>query len=1078
MAKQIKRSEIAEQDLYRDIRDSAEKTINHINDLNESLSHTAEVLKKELKKPLEATLNGISSVTKSAKVMNETIDQSIKLDKAKSEALKTQIDAETKLEKLEQERIKTQIQENKLAQEQLKQSKQQNKQDKESEKLKKQLFELEDKQVKAKIKFQKANQQQKKALTDELILQDKQAGTLEKLMASNRKLRREREKLNLETEEGKKRLKEINEELDDNNEVIKENSDALKKQKLNVGNYSESIAEATGELGGMIKSIKESIDNIKNQAQAFLLQAKAADTASKKVKMVGKALKSIGVAVLIGVLTALVSSVSDTRSGVLALQGTLEKFASTISMAGNKALDFFKKVGLQIQLLVLDFESFKEKLMGIGFEKFGVKVKPFEGLFDDIMSEEEIDKKAAAIELRLKELSEKKYEVGEIISGVDEGIIKLFEYENALAKTSAEIEKLLGEEERLSEIAGDSTLSFEQQRRAQEEYNKVVTKRIGLEQGLAKQNVDLQALKIRQSLLAAGKVYSLEQIKSLEFLKNESEWMSINSDTLAALSDAKTEQISKDNELSAALEKNAMERRNTDKDDFEKQLDYAIDAFDVSKSINERIINNEKSTLAERELLTEETIRLADSAFKNQVGLVEDYTKQKIDFEKLLKMTDEAEIRRTLKKNILNETTLTRILEILKERKIVIQDLAEIEQETAEKRIDKNKEIAESIQNTEQDNFDLKIELLEKEFDNEKELRKQSFEDEKIKGEESVEELKARLDEIKQIKIKQLKDEAEFNRLQVEEEVIEEDEKAQKIKEINEKLTNDIIRLDNETLDAKKSIDEQEVDNEEQMAEKLLQNAKNRVDEQIAVLEALTDISNELADKRISKIDEEIEASQKRFDNLQELANSGNILAKESMAEEAKLMAEQNRKREAMEKRKQRIQLASTVLQSYLTNSQDPEIKNPLQKTITDTVLLTEFIKSLPAFFDGIDDTGKNGQGVDGKGGFLSVLHPNERVVPKKNNDMIGNMSNDELGQLAYNYQNGLVRDVADGLTLSNDLSGVNILADKLDSLERTISNKPEHNLEVEQIIDGAMAISRTTKRGNTKIYNRYRVGK
>ncbi len=119
-----------------------------------------------------------------------------------------------------------------------------------------------------------------------------------------------------------------------------------------------------------------------------------------------------------------------------------------------------------------------------------------------------------------------------------------------------------------------------------------------------------------------------------------------------------------------------------------------------------------------------------------------------------------------------------------------------------------------------------------------------------------------------------------------------------------------------------------------------------------------------------------------------------------------------------------------------------------------------------------------HGLGVDGKGGFLSVLHPNERVIPKKNNDIIGNMSNDELSQLAYKYQNGLVRDVADGLTLSNDLSGVNILADKLDSLERTISNKPEHNLEVEQIIDGAMAISRTTRRGNTKVYNRYRVGR
>ena len=243
------------------------------------------------------------------------------------------------------------------------------------------------------------------------------------------------------------------------------------------------------------------------------------------------------------------------------------------------------------------------------------------------------------------------------------------------------------------------------------------------------------------------------------------------------------------------------------------------------------------------------------------------------------------------------------------------------------------------------------------------------------------------------------------------------------------------------------------------------------------MVEALTDITNHFADKRIAKIDEEIEKSQQRFDSLQELANNGNILAKESLAEEARLIAEQNKKKERMERLKQRVQLASTVMQTYLTNSQDPDVKNPLTKTITDTVLLTEFIKSI-SFFDGTEDTGKNGLGVDGKGGFHAILHPNERVIPKKNNDLIGKMSNDELSQLANNYQNGLVRDVTDGLELSKDLSGVNVLASKLDSLERAITNKPEHKIEVEQIIDGAMAISRTTKQGNTKIYNRYRVGK
>ena len=1059
MAKQIKRSEIAEQDLYKDIRDSAEKTINHINDLNESLSHTANVLKKDLKKPLEATLEGISKVTTSAKAMNETMDQSIKLDKAKAQAIKTQIDAETKLEKLEQERIKTQIQENKLKQQELKQSKQQNKQDKEAEKLKKQLLELEDDQVKAKIRFQKATQAQKKALSDELILQDKQAGTLEKLMAQNRKLRREREKLNLETEDGKKRLKEINDELDDNNEVIKENSDALKKQKLNVGNYTESIEQATGELGGMIKGIKDSIGSIKDQAKAFMIQAKSADTSAKKIRLIGKAVKATGIGLLITMLGSLVSSMGDTREGVLNLQGTMQKATAIISMFGQKMMDWGEMLMLNIQKLKIEMKLFMTPPWAKGKETV-------------------LENKLGIIEGKLKALSDKDYDISVTLDNIDETIMKTFAYENALAKTSDEIEKLRGQEELLEERTGDMTISFDKQREAQTQYNDVLKERIGKEKELADLNLDLQAEKIQTELSKAGIQMTTEQIKRLEFLDDENAMLKINSDTLAELRDAKTEQIAKDNELATALAKNALEARNTAKDDFEKELDYAIDAFDVQKTINERIINSEKSTLAEREALTEETIALADSAFKNQVKLVEDYTKQRIDFDALLKMNDEEEIRRTLKKNDLNETTLTRILEILKERKIVVQDLAEIEDETANKRIDKNRQIADSIQNIEQDDFDLKIELLEKEFDKEKELRDKSFEDDKIKGQESVKELKARLDEIKQVRIQQLKDQAEFDRLQVEEEVIEEDEKAQKIKEINEVLANDIIRLENETIDAKKDIDEQEVEQEEKKEEELADIRKQRAEDQLAVLEALTNVANEFADKRIAKIDEEIQASENRFNSLQEMANNGNILAKESLAEEAKLIAEQNKKKEQMEKRKQRVQLASTVMQTYLSNSQDPEVKNPLQKTITDTVLLTEFIKSLPGFFDGTEDTGKNGQGIDGKGGFLSVLHPNERVIPKKNNELIGGMSNDELSQLAYNYQNGLVRDVADGLSLSKDMSGVSILADKLDSLERTISNKPEHNLEVEQIIDGAMAISRTTKRGNTKIYNRYRVGK
>jgi len=1060
MAKQIKRSEIAEQDLYKDIRDSAEKTIAHINELNESLSQTAIVIKKELQKPLQATLESISNVNKSVDIMNDTMEQSIKLDKAKAQAIKAQIEAETKLEKLEQESIKTQMQKNKLEEQELKIVKDQIKQEEKEEKQKKKNVALTREEIKEKIKLQKATAEQKKEIADELILQDEQAGTLEKIAAKSRVLRREREKLNLETEEGRQRLKEINDELDENNEVIKENSDALKKQKLNVGNYTESVEKALGPLGDMIGGIKESINGLKDQAKAFIIQAKAADTSSKKIRLVGKAVKDSGLAILITMLSSVVSAMGDTREGVLNLEGTMAKASATLSMFGQKVMDWFERFGL-------------------GMEKFKLELKDI-FTFDEKESAE-LEKQIAAIDKRLEELDKKDYSVGGIFDQIDETIKATFAYENALAKTSDEIERLRGEEELLSERAGDMTLSFRQQRVAQDEYNKVVQERIKLEKDLVQQNVDLQAMKIKEELLKAGFNYNLQQIKNLEFLDDENAMMKINSDTLNELKDAKTELIEKDNELNSALAKNAMEQRNTQKDDFEKELDYAIDAFDIQKSINERIINQEKTTLEERARLTEETRALADSAFANQVKLVQDYTKKRIDFDKLLQMNDEAEIRRTLKKYDLNETTLTRILEILKERKIVVQDLSDLEDETAQKTLDKNRAILESEQNIEQDNFDLKVELLQKEFDVQKDLREKSYDDETITGQESIEKLKNRLDEIKAIQIKQLKDQAAYDRQAAEEEIVEEDQKAAKIEEINEKLANDIIRLEQDVVDKKKDLDDSDTENKKKKAEKDVEIAKEaaekRLEDQLSVLEALTDASIALADKRIAKIDEEIAASEKRYDSLASLAESGNILAKESMAEEAKLMAEQNRKREQMEKRKQRIQLASTVLETYLTNSQNPEVKNPLQKTITDTVLLTEFIKSLPMFFDGIEDTGKNGRGVDGKGGFLSILHPNERVVPKKNNDLIGNMSNDELSRLAYNYQNGLVRDVESGLVLSNDLSGVSILAEKLDSLERVIANKPETNIQLEQIIDGAMAISRTTRKGNTKIYNRYRIG-
>jgi ABC-type transporter Mla subunit MlaD len=1014
MANQIKRNEIAEEDLYKEIRQSAEDTIKTVNELNESLTKSASVLKTELKKPLDNTIESIDDLQKRTEEMNDLTEKQLKLDKAKADAVKSQIKADEKLRKIEQERIK----------------------------LKKQLTDATDEEVKAKIKYQKVSAEQKKILADEIILNDENAGTLEKVAAQSRILRREREKLNLETVEGKKRLKEINDQLDENNEIIRENSDALKQQKLNVGNYTDSIKEATGELGGLIGGIKDSIDALKGQVQQFVVLGKAADTARKKMELFGKAGKALGIGAIIALLGSMVSAMADTNQGVRTMQGLMQKAMASVTMFGNIASDKFDILKLKLEAMQLKFEE----------------------IFNGFGTTPQIQERLTAIGLEIEAINKKEYKPKDMIQSINDVIIKQQEYEWQIAKTSEEIERLMGKEELLSERAGDGTISFDKQRKAQELYNQTVVKRIALEKELLSANVDNEAYKVRARLISAGFDYSLQQIKNLEFMNNEKALLSANNEEILALSEAKTQLIAKDNELASALAKNAMEARNTAKDDFEKQLDYAIDLFDVEKTIHERRINMERTTLADRKRLTEEVERLADSSFANQVELVQKYTKQMIDFTEIMKSNDEAEIRSMLNKYDLNETTLTRIMEMIKERKLVEQDLADLQLENALKQVELNKAVATSIQAIDEDNLSLRIEKAEREFDIEKQLEDRKL----ILQDKTYENLKFQLDEIKKLKIQQLMDIAYFERETAEQEIIEQEEKTKKLEEINSKLANDIIRLENETADKKREIGLEELENEQELLDVRREMVLNGI-------QSLTDITNELADKRIAKIDEEIEASQRRFDSLQSLAESGNILARESMAEEAKLMAEQNRKREQEEKRKQRIQLASSVLQAYVTNSNNPQVKNPLQKTITDTVLLTEFIKSLPAFFDGTEDTGKNGNGIDNKGGFLSVLHPNERVVTARQNELIGGMSNEELSKLAYNYQNGMIRPITD-TALSNGFAGVEILAKKLDSLERTIANKPEHTIQVEQIIGGAMAITRNTKKGNFNIYNRYRV--
>jgi hypothetical protein len=233
-----------------------------------------------------------------------------------------------------------------------------------------------------------------------------------------------------------------------------------------------------------------------------------------------------------------------------------------------------------------------------------------------------------------------------------------------------------------------------------------------------------------------------------------------------------------------------------------------------------------------------------------------------------------------------------------------------------------------------------------------------------------------------------------------------------------------------------------------------------------------TDFLKKQSDERIKQIDKEISAAEKQADYYRELAANGNINAQESLAEQERIIAESNRRKEREQKRAQRIELANTIYQTYAGHAaKDPD--TALMKTIKDATLLQAFISSLPMFYDGTEDTGKGG-GIDGKGGFHAVLHPHERVIPKSLNDQIGSLTNEQLTRLAMEYNNGRLvgKDVAHS---SMDLV---IMVNELRDLKEVIKQKPETNIELGQITQSAMEIVQSSRKGNTTVYNRFKVRK
>ena len=496
--------------------------------------------------------------------------------------------------------------------------------DKEAVKLKKQLTQAEDSEVKAKIRYQQASKAQKDALKDEIVLADQNAGTLQKLAASNRKLRREREGLNLETAKGKARLQDINKQLDLNNKRILSNSDALKKQRMNVGNYTTSVTQGIQASGlfsrqlMILQRIQATLAVFTKKSAQATEGAAAANTAavastgrfSKALKILKIALISTGIGAIVVALGGLIAAFASTQRGVDAftkvlrpLKALFDVFIGFIQDTALSAFDRLKEAIANPKEAVIGLgKAIKENLIN-RFKALGVFGDALAQIFSGELAEgfktlansviqfntgitEGIDKMASAGEA-----------VGEFVS---EAVIQgekldqlIKDFEKKQIETVVPLAEARLEFQRLKEIANDQLATDEERIAALE---LAATKQRFIAE-TEKELIDLriQAMELEQSFNDTSREEQLE----LQQLKAEA----IRAD------EAATKKIASLVSLRSGIELRAEKKLQSEKDKNAKKNEK--DAEDAKKKAEENtkfIIESAQKEFAERKQLFDKAL--------------------------------------------------------------------------------------------------------------------------------------------------------------------------------------------------------------------------------------------------------------------------------------------------------------------------------------------------------------------------------------------------------------------------------------------------------------------------------------
>lgn len=796
----------------------------------------------------------------------------------------------------------------------------------------------------------------------------------------------------------------INKSAKDGRPFVGRYADAIKEAGLNAGNSSKILLELRNEQEELNKSlIKQRKEFGKNsdEVKATEKRLESLDDTLKEIEKSSKntekgidnltsAIKAFATAtLLLQALDFIVDIFKSSDSGADGFAKTLNRLVITVQVVVDRIVQSFTTLqanflnvinGIQIDFLTL-IDTFNQPIEIKGFTVFnGAGIDGVTEKLAELRKEQsELSKNTGSLADSFSGLTD---EINKKIEASDEAIDQERENIVSLANFRLEATKTEKTIEDLARVYDDDS------------------------QSLSDRSEKIQKAIVEQEKLNATNLKIARQEEEVARLRFQAS--TNNAQAEADFIDAQARRIESEVQGLTELNNKRRESNSINRDIRDLELDVLLDRTDNIKTNNERIISDESTAQARRKQLLQENRNNIEESFKLQAEVVNkeltDLGKATLDFNELISLSSE-ELAKRLVTDV-GETQGIRVLEIIKERTTAIQDLTETQKEL--------NETDREILNTNKDII-LQEEAL-------KELRKEGANSEKIL---------ANLEEERfQDKKENLEQEIELLKAKNQEEGGASLDLFAKTKELNDLL----IQEEERRVAKEKEIKDKEEEEEKERQEKRVEFFKSVND---AITNALEEALNKRFERQQEALDKEIEQSKKQEERLLNLAEQGDKNALESAQKEREAQQEAEREKLRIEQQQLRAQKAIQIYKVLSSNEGD------VTKTISDVALLEAFIGSLPAFEKGTEDTGTNGKGVDGKGGSLSILHPNERVVPKHINDKLKGISNDELGNFADVYKS-LRPEISSNKKDNNTLG--------IEKLEKAIKELPK-NMPIQELV-------------------------